>query len=101
MNSNERYCDAIQVSYGVEVEAEVSGGHKNIFVFIPIVIGSKALNFKRSLNGVLTPVNTNNFTNASAPNDRKFNDKFLIHNVSICVYFFSTAIIRRSNKDEF
>jgi hypothetical protein len=71
MISNERYCEAIQVSYGVEVEAEISGSHKNIVIFIPIVIGSRALNFKRSNNALLSPAMINNVRRPSAPSDRK------------------------------
>lgn len=63
MNSNARYCEAIKVSYQLEVEAEVSGNHKNIFVTIPIVIGAKPLNFKRSSNAVYSPSTVNCFAN--------------------------------------
>lgn len=94
MNSNERYCDAIQVSYGVEVEAEISGSHKNIFVFIPIVIGSKSLSFKRSLNAIVTPTTTINSTEPSAPNDCKLNDNHSVCSQKLCsISNFSTSVI--------
>lgn len=38
--SNSRYCNVIQVSYEIVVEADVSGCHTNLEVRIPIVIGS-------------------------------------------------------------
>jgi formyltetrahydrofolate synthetase len=71
MNSNEHVCSAIQVSYGIEVEAELSGSHKNLTVFIPIKIGSRSLSFKRSINAILSPTAVNHIRKPSAPNDRK------------------------------
>jgi hypothetical protein len=74
MNSNARYCDAIQVSYEIQVEAEISGSHKNIFVVIPVVIGSKSLNFKQPLCEIPNSASATNYSKASAPNDRKLNN---------------------------
>lgn len=87
LSSNNRYCDVVEISYEVKIEAVVSGLHRNISLKFPIEIGSIPL--KLNLDSTspsdvqlpVLPINTEfneNFSNPSAPllDSRKFNQKF-------------------------
>ena len=76
MLSNERHCEEIQVSYEVKIEAELSDNHKNLVLFLPIVIGSKPLRFKeQSINAVINPSLKKNFKMTSH-SDRRYETIF-------------------------
>lgn len=40
MNSNDRFCNIVQITYELKVEAEISGCHQNVTMLFPIVIGT-------------------------------------------------------------
>lgn len=48
VNTNNRFCNVVQISYDLKVEAMVSGCHKNIEMVFPIVIGSVPLNLNQT-----------------------------------------------------
>lgn len=49
MHSNGRFCNIVEISYELKVEAEISGCHQNVTMIFPITIGSVPLNFGASV----------------------------------------------------
>lgn len=47
MNSNNRFCNVVQITYELFIGAQISGCHKNIEMSIPVTIGSVPLDFNR------------------------------------------------------
>ena len=72
MMSNELHCEAIQVSYEIKVEAELSDNHKNLVLFLPIKIGSKPLRFKQQSLSVTTNPSLMNNLKITSPFDRRY-----------------------------
>lgn len=74
VTSNSRYCNVVQVSYELVVEADVSGCHTNLEVRIPIVIGSVPIISEQSMTDAVQmnvqPVMT------SIPMVTQYNDDF-------------------------
>lgn len=48
MNTNSHLCNVVQIYYELQVEANVSGCHRNILITIPVTIGSVALAFNEA-----------------------------------------------------
>jgi hypothetical protein len=48
VNTNNRFCNVVQISYDLKVEAMVAGCHKNIEMVFPIVIGSVPLDLNQT-----------------------------------------------------
>lgn len=46
VNSNNLYCNVVQVTYNLFVNVQVSGWHKNFEMVFPIVIGSIPIDLK-------------------------------------------------------
>lgn len=75
MSTNTRYCNVVQVSYELKVEAEVPGCRQNIKIEIPITIGSVPLNDTRMVNVMQTMPSV--MPSAPLPYDRKFLNTFM------------------------
>jgi hypothetical protein len=64
MNTNQRFCHVVRVSYYLEVEGVVSGCHTNVSIQIPIEIGSVPIQLDTGFN---VPQNTYYPPQPSAP----------------------------------
>ena len=60
VNTNNRICNVIQVTYELKIEAQTSGCHSNFEMIFPIVIGTVPLNFGQQ--GQFTQLPVSEFT---------------------------------------
>ena len=96
MPSNSRTCQIVQVSYHVEVEAIVSGCHKNVVLRTPVVIGTVPINMNTL--PVFNVIAINNLMSQMPSSvSRKFENFVLISlRVSLNFYAFSASVVWRS-----
>ena len=60
VNTNNRFCNVIEVTYDLKIEAETSGCHTNFEMIFPIVIGTVPLNMGQQ--GQFTQLPISEFT---------------------------------------
>lgn len=60
VNTNNRICNVIQITYDLKIEAQTSGCHSNFEMIFPIVIGTVPLNFGQQ--GQFTQLPISEFT---------------------------------------
>lgn len=75
MASNSRYCNVVQITYELKIEALTSGCGSNPTIKIPITIGSVPMNLEQTVTNfpVVTPYADNVFIPSAPASDlRKF-----------------------------
>lgn len=92
INSNTRFCRAIQISYDIRVEALLSF-YKNIEIVVPITIGSFNAYDRPADSNFQMSRQTGHFSSEPATlHDRKLDKTFFDDQINILKFFSSTFI---------